>query len=725
METTKAFRIGTSLIQPSDFSIHFEHGGVKTLQPKYMEVLVYLAAHYPRVIPRQELIEKLWNNNDFVGEKALTNTIWHLRQNLVGTHSHNNNVSDNNANAIEIIKTIRKAGYQLLLQPQWQAPIQYPNINAQEGRSQTHKIMAALKKERKQKWATIVVVSLVLVSVLFLFGLSTNSLNRLVMHQIEQVTRDPGSEIFPSASPNGQYVAFAWETPDGQSNMYMLDRTQTQLAPRQLTFDDAEQSISVWSNDGQFLYFSRRNRAESICDIVEIRVATNQERKIAHCPSVGGFNYLDISPDDATLAFRGYDASTRNTGIYFIKLKIENAKPIRFSCNIDCGYKDRDMAFSPDGKYLAISRRNYWYSEDILIIDIATKKEQTLVASEEDIVGLSWHPDGKALVYATQRADIRRGYVINVRTEQIQSLNIEGFSYPSFAKQSGELFYQYQNERYFIAKLQMGSEVKSSPFPLVESGFSHLYPDYSAQADAIVYVSNESGFYELWMAESDGMNRQQLTFLEQSVNFPRWSRKGDKVAFLAPVENTKSDKIHIIDVESKKVTTVNTPFQLHGRPTWHYDDNAVISAVHAEEFRDLVEISLTDGSTTRLTFDSGRYGIMTSPTTLLYTRNRPGLWQKEIGGEAFLRLSHDIFDARYSWVYTNNAVYFNQNTSDHQLYMRYDFLQHSLIETLRLPPKQFTSYQEISVNINKDELLFTSAKSAQSDIKKLNHPLLQ
>jgi Tol biopolymer transport system component/DNA-binding winged helix-turn-helix (wHTH) protein len=730
MGPTNTFRIGNCLIQPADFSIHFDNGCIQALQPKYMEVLVYLALHYPRVIPRKELIDKIWNNNSYVGEKALTNTIWHLRQNLIDLtvqdSEGNKTGSQDETNVTEVIKTIRKGGYQLLIQPIWQSDFNLINTNKNDDFAEAANGVPPLNKDKYQKrhFVIVIAVALVMVSTTLWFTHFSGSAGRPVMTEIERITRDPGSEIHPSASPNGQYLVYAWERPDGQTNMYMVDLTQPQLRARQLTFDDAEQSISVWSNDGQFLYFSRRNRAESICDIVEMKVTTNQERQVANCPSVGGYNYLDISPDDTQLAFRGYDASTGNTGIYIVDLTTENAKPVRFSCNIDCGYKDRDIAFSPDGKSLAISRRNYWYSEDILLIDILSGEEQTLVTNEEDIVGLAWHPDGKHLIYAAQRADIKRGHIINIDTKQSQSLSIEGFSYPSFAKNTGELFYQYQNERYYITKLQIDKDAMSSPFPVIESEFSHLYPDYSAPANAIVYVSNESGYYELWIADDKGMNRQQLTFLKQSVNYPRWSRKGDKVAFLAPIENTNTDKIHIIDVKSKKVTTVDTAFKLHNRPTWNWNDSAVISAVYTDKFIDLFEISIADGSSTRLTFDGGRYGIMTSPTTLLYTRRESGLWQKELEGDTFLKLSGEIFNERFSWVYANNAIYFSTNKIDHQLHLRYDFAQQSLVELSRLPLNKVSGYQEISINLNKQELLFTSGKSAQSDIKKLIHPLL-
>jgi Tol biopolymer transport system component len=113
--------------------------------------------------------------------------------------------------------------------------------------------------------------------------------------------------------------------------------------------------------------------------------------------------------------------------------------------------------------------------------------------------------------------------VINIHSKTKFSLNVNGFSYPSFAKDTKELIFQYQNERYHISKLLIEGDLASSSFPVIESEYSHLYPDFSEQANKILYVSNEPGFYTLWMSDSKGMNRQQLTYLKKSVNYPRWS----------------------------------------------------------------------------------------------------------------------------------------------------------------------------------------------------------
>ncbi|MEJ2449887.1 MAG: winged helix-turn-helix domain-containing protein [Gammaproteobacteria bacterium] len=82
------------------------------LEPKTMEVLVYLASHPHEVITRDELEQRVWHGA-LVGYDAVTNTIIKLRKAL-----------QDNARQPHIIATIPKKGYQLI------ASVDYPASEA-------------------------------------------------------------------------------------------------------------------------------------------------------------------------------------------------------------------------------------------------------------------------------------------------------------------------------------------------------------------------------------------------------------------------------------------------------------------------------------------------------------------------------------------------------------------------------------------------------------------
>jgi hypothetical protein len=70
------------------------------------------------------------------------------------------------------------------------------------------------------------------------------------------------------------------------------------------------------------------------------------------------------------------------------------------------------------------------------------------------------------------------------------------------------------------------------------------------------------------------------------------------------VDNLNTDIIYIL---SKKITTLATPFSLHNRPAWRFDDSAIISTVYNNEKLNY-KISIQDGTTTQPIFDNGRMG---------------------------------------------------------------------------------------------------------------------
>lgn len=709
MDAYRIFEIDQCKVTLDDFSIQLKGQEKQSLQPKFIEVLSYLAKHHPRVIPREELIENIWGPDSVVGEKSLTNAIWHLRKSLTTDDS-----------TTEIIETIRKAGYRLLVEPQWSEPekVTSPTFRAE-------------KLPSKVPNKPLLFGALLLVFALFLvYYFKDILINKPV--NIVQVTNHPGSELFPSASPNGRYLAYSQVSTNKPNNLFMKDTTQPELPAQQLTFDNATEGHSVWSSDGQYLYFSRKDKSIGYCRYIQLKVESRQEKEIASCPLSGGYYYIDISSDDKTLAVYDSSKSVKKSGIYFIDLTQLDDQSLlqshRFSCADNCGYKDRDMAFSPDGKYIAVSRRFSRFNENIFLVNLANNETTQLTFGEEDIVGMSWHPDGNKIVYATVRVGNRFGFVLNINDLTTKQLNLTGFSYPTFARKSKQLFYQQRIENEDIASLELNNAIASSPFPVIHSSFNHFSPDYDEINDRITYVSNESGFNELWLANTDGSERKQLTQLKQAIRFPKWSRDGSKIAFLSSTAESKGDSIYIYSFKNQKLTLLKSPFTAHNRLSWSWDGTKIISAVYGKEFTDIFSIDIRSAKTQRLTFDGGRYGIMTSATTMLYTKLKRGLWQLDLSSKQAPKkiISGKIFRTLYAWSYDESGVYFHKQYKDHQQIIFFDFNKKDNFPIVRLPLHSFASTYSLAYIKSQDKLFYTLSSFPQTDIKMIeNSPLIK
>ena len=95
------FRIGEWLVQPLRDVIESARESI-ALEPKAMDLLVYLAEHQGEVLTKERLIQAIWPDA-FVTDEVLTNTIWKLRQ-AFGDEPKNP----------KIIQTVPRRGYQLI-----------------------------------------------------------------------------------------------------------------------------------------------------------------------------------------------------------------------------------------------------------------------------------------------------------------------------------------------------------------------------------------------------------------------------------------------------------------------------------------------------------------------------------------------------------------------------------------------------------------------------------
>ena len=211
----------------------------------------------------------------------------------------------------------------------------------------------------------------------------------------------------------------------------------------------------------------------------------------------------------------------------------------------------------------------------------------------------------------------------------------------------------------------------------------------------------------------DGTGRKQLTHLNQTVRYPRWSNDGKKIAFIAPIQGERADKIYIYDLVSNTLSIMPSPHIRHGRPTWTFDDSSILTSIRTQEFVDLHKLDIETGESTRLTFDGGRYAIMISPTTMVYTREERGLWQRELeelNSQPLNKIDGKTFRMIYSWEIVDNQVFFRRNyTNQHQI-IAFDLTTQSEQPLIRLPARSLGTTTALSFNKQNQQLYFTHAE---------------
>ncbi|MDA8020171.1 MAG: PQQ-binding-like beta-propeller repeat protein [Thermoanaerobaculia bacterium] len=95
------FLLGDWTVRPRENRLERE-GESRTIEPKVMDVLVFLAAQPERIYSRQEILDGVWRDT-FVGDEVLTNAVWELR-----------NALGDEARDPTYIRTVPRRGYGLV-----------------------------------------------------------------------------------------------------------------------------------------------------------------------------------------------------------------------------------------------------------------------------------------------------------------------------------------------------------------------------------------------------------------------------------------------------------------------------------------------------------------------------------------------------------------------------------------------------------------------------------
>ena len=101
-----SFYLGQCKVEPTNNKLSYPDSGFVSIRPKVMSVLVCLSENANQMVSRSELINKIWQGNEPVGSRGVTDAIWRLRKHFCEYYSQP-----------LVIETIARKGYILNLEP--------------------------------------------------------------------------------------------------------------------------------------------------------------------------------------------------------------------------------------------------------------------------------------------------------------------------------------------------------------------------------------------------------------------------------------------------------------------------------------------------------------------------------------------------------------------------------------------------------------------------------
>ncbi len=251
------FEIGGWTVDSLAHSLSY--GDEEHLVPaKVMAVLVYLAQNHERLVTRQELIDAVWDGNSYVGEKALNNAIWRIRQ-----------VFDLGDEGTELVKTTPKTGYQLLAAPTF-------------SRFENNAVDTSGDSTPLGKYLLVAAAVLAIAT----FAMRDPPV-RLIDEPLAVVTQLPGRELYAAPSPDGSMFAFLHVSQQGTQDLYVQSLQNPGRQPTKFTSSDASNFAPTWAPDSSHIAYIRIDDLTLICEIVVRDLNTDSEEVIDVCIDVG------------------------------------------------------------------------------------------------------------------------------------------------------------------------------------------------------------------------------------------------------------------------------------------------------------------------------------------------------------------------------------------------------------------------------------------------------
>jgi Tol biopolymer transport system component/DNA-binding winged helix-turn-helix (wHTH) protein len=752
------------------------------VEPKAMEVLLCLAAAPGEVVSREELIDKVWQGA-FVSDDVLTRSIGQLRR-----------AFGDDPERPRVIETIRKRGYRLVAIPApgtvppaapAPGPIAVPPAKAER---------TAAPPSGRVAWRVgglaLGVLALVALALRMLepppdrpaAGRAVRSGVRLL-----PIAAVPADAVRPAVSPDGTRVAFAWNGGAGRDlRLYVAllgaGPPMAVTSHRGLSGEAAADLDPSWSPDGTLVAFSRQRRGS--CELLAVPALGGPERSLGGCGNDDATK-VSWSPDGRWLATSVRPAAgAAAPGQRTARLRLVSPAS-RASRDLTAPppgiYGDYGPAFSPDGTRLAFVRALASDVEDIYVVAISppggaaaggvaegrasvggtsasedaaggaapgiagdprgvpawpragTQAEPMRVTFDNAaIAGVDWLPDGKELVFASDRGGIYSLWRVPAAggTPRLLAGSGTKIKHPSAARQRDVVVFEswlYDIGLWRVPLAAAGGRPPPPPAAALEPAAREwsFQPQFSPDGRRIAFGSTRSGTYELWVADADGAHPAQLTsFGGAHLGTPRWSPDGRRIAFTAWRDGRAG--VYLVDAAGgapSALAASSADPAGEVAPAWSRDGRALYFASRRSGSWQVWRLQLASGTAVQVTTGGG-YAAEESPDgrELLYSRiDRPGIWRRPLSGAA----GESVAAAGLapgdwgSWTATGDGIYYLDRATDPPVVQLLRAGARRPVQVAALPDLAWSGF---ALSPDRRSLLYARAGRRECDIVRIENP---
>lgn len=389
----------------------------------------------------------------------------------------------------------------------------------------------------------------------------------------------PGRAASPSFSPDGNRVAFQWNSEREDKFHIYIEQIGSGTQPQQLTSGTADDCCPAWSPDDRYIAFLRLavngsalmlvpSLGGPVRKVADFRAGGNGWYSPAEKPA-----YLSWTPDSKWVAASVRDSSQDPYAVWLISVSTGERRRLTNPPAARGG--DTWASLSRDGRALVFSREvknNIWALHTLpLTEDFRPLKEPQKLNGERYsfMCGTAWSADSRTIVYAA--GDALDCSLMRVRASGRSSSSRIPYAFqaaigPAISPTRSRLAYVRLSADMNLWRLD--TRTGQRKMLVASNGLAQL-PQYSPDARKLAFDAIGLGETAVWTCDAGGFNCALIHSLGGVGGTPRWSPDSQRIAFDWRVEGQSEIYAMQADGGSRRRMTSHPADDI--TPSWSYD----------------------------------------------------------------------------------------------------------------------------------------------------------
>ena len=552
------FQLGEWVVYP-DLGVIRKGDDERRLLPKALQVLLVLLDAGARAVTRQDILDTVWGAT-YPSDQVVGRAVADLR-----------NAFGEKAGEMRYIRTVPKFGYQLIV------PAVPVSTSAR----------SPWLSRPFHPYGYIAILAMGIVAIMLAYVREeAQPVGTDVLLRPLPLTADPGLEQQPRISPDGRWLLFAELASDRSDwDVHRLDLDTL----RKTTVSDQPgitEHGPAWFPDGQHLALVQLDASE--CRVVRMSINGTEGEPIANCTTRFPTT-VDVSPDGQLIAFTGAQKSAEGLRQIYVVGVDRNRVSRPVSTGVSETGTDFYPRFSPDGRTIAFLRGEPHpdHRTTLWIVDLESGQERRLIHQAQALGGMTWEDRSTLLVSVNPGA---QRSLLRVHTDSRPSAAVPIIDtiHPDFRVDSALLVGAIPRQNTNLAVVTPQGVVS----PLAISTRRESQGRFSPDGQWIAFVSDRTGFPELWVTGRDGQQARQLTQLAgPMVDQPSWYPDGSRIT--AVFRTAEGESLLHVRVVDGAVEQIQLDYEGLGWPAW-LDANRLVFSCAKATFRGLCVLENND-----------------------------------------------------------------------------------------------------------------------------------